>query len=426
MFLVLFSASTNFDMGHPAFVSSVPLSPFTQRSPPSLAHRLPRHTLHHPTRHCVLHASASNSSKNSNPTPKKPSFPSRLTDVKYVEIDSTTGYLATSQTSNKTVIQQGTLTLPYGDVAYLPVSTKRTSYAAVYGREDVLSNPDLSTTTFIVFAHGFSQRPRNYSSLLRLLAAQGYVIVAPRTWIFSILFTKIETLSCFASPPAKLQTALLIDSARSLQVAEEYTSAIHLLGHSMGGAMMLSFAGRVGTNIRSVALMAPDAYDSVITELNQTVSLKAKDGLERMSKLAEVMAVNLMLLHGKKDYIVCSCEMEQILSVFIREAVTGWAELIKGTHLGFEDSLKVDIPIIEYFDILFFGIIDMIVFGSLDIFGLDTKEQLQSTKSLLLNWFIHAQDENHRLIDEMESTSVAQEISYSWSKEPSLVTVDAE
>ncbi|CAN8063227.1 unnamed protein product [Agarophyton chilense] len=153
----------------------------------------------------------------------------------------------------------------------------------------------------------------------------------------------------------------------------------------MGGTMMLSFAGRVGTNIRSVAVMAPDAYDSVITELNQIVSLKAKDGLGRMSKLAEDMTVNLMLLPGKKDHIVCSCEMGPILSVFIRKAVTGWAEMKKGTHLGFEDSLEVDIPRIEKLDNLIFNIIDMIVFGSGDIFGLDVKEQLQSTKALLLN-----------------------------------------
>lgn len=339
---------------------------------------------------------------------------SHLKDIQNVEIDIDTAKCPTPLTTHTTVIQEATLQLPRGYIDSLQVSTDRAAEAAVYARNDVLSKSDLSTTPFVIFAHGFSQLPRNYTTLLRHLAAQGYVIIAPRTWLFSILFTKIETVGFFDSLQAKLQTALLVDSARAFQLASLYSPVVHLCGHSMGGAIMLAYGGYLRSKARSLAVMAPDVSRTRITDLNQTVSLNAKDGMSRLKALAVKLDTRMLVLHGDKDRFVPKSDMLTLFSALKREYCSILCSMAQGTHVGFENSLDVDLPIIQNLDRLLFAILDCVVYGSLDLLQLDTKEQLETAKELLPRFIENVEESSGTLIHAIVSSQV-EGVNYRWN-----------
>lgn len=337
-----------------------------------------------------------------------------LKDSKEVKIDVNSGKCPTRSTTKTTIIQEATIQLPAGNVDTLHVYTDRPAEAVVYAPQDVLCKPDLSTTPFIIFAHGFSQLPRNYATLLRHLAAQGNIIIAPQTWIFSVLFAKIETVGFFDSLQAKLQTALLVDSARAFQLASQYSSVVHLCGHSMGGAMMMVYGGYVGSKAQSLVLMAPDVGNTRITELNQTVSLDAKDGVSRMQTLASKLDTRMLVLHGDKDRFVPRRDMLTLISALERKYLSGLCSLLRGTHIGFENSLDVDVPVFHNLDRILFAILDCIVYGSLDLLRLDTKEQLETAKALLPSFIKNIDESRESLIDAVVSSETEEKVKYMW------------
>eukprot|EP00171_Calliarthron_tuberculosum_P015107 IDg15107t1 len=74
--------------------------------------------------------------------------------------------------------------LPPTYLQSIDIRTDRKAEAVVYAPGDVLD--DVTEVPAIVFMHGFSQRPRNYESTLRMIAAQGYMVLAPRVWLMDI------------------------------------------------------------------------------------------------------------------------------------------------------------------------------------------------------------------------------------------------
>lgn len=56
---------------------------------------------------------------------------------------------------------------------------------------------------------------------------------------------RVEVNGVLANPPAKLQTAVLVDTTRTMDLfREQGMRTMHLAGHSMSGAVALSYAGR--------------------------------------------------------------------------------------------------------------------------------------------------------------------------------------
>lgn len=171
----------------------------------------------------------------------------------------------------------------------------------------------------IVFGHGFSQRPSNYTTLLHTLAARGYTVLAPRTWLFDIVFACVQTVSPF-DMPAKLQTAVLIDVARAAQLAADSgAAAVHVLGHSMGAGMALAYTRFARANLESSSsrsrglgglascvVMAPAVRASADVPLNPYARIDGSTVEEEsrlLKELAKEMAVDLpvLLLQGGDD-----------------------------------------------------------------------------------------------------------------------------
>lgn len=338
-----------------------------------------------------------------------------LTRRKKVTIDPSTGAPVPASTPGAVAIEQAFVTLPYGPVSRLNVVAFRSSKAVLFGLPGVLDN--LSGSRAIVFAHGFSQRPRNYGKLLRLLASQGFIVAAPLVWLFDVVWpwTFVEGTGPLACPPTKLQTAVLVDTARTMDLLREQgVLGMHLTGHSMGGAMALSYAGRSPELLKSITLLAPAVGPTVLTKLNQTVALNETDGLERMEELArELPDVDMLLLHGARDAIVPSRDMDETMSALKeRKGRTGLGSIERGTHVGFEDKLEVDLPFFSYWDRIVFAIIDTLVYGPIDVFNLDTKEQLQTTKEVLSVWFEVTGSPD--AIEKLEKVKTESVIEYTW------------
>lgn len=341
---------------------------------------------------------------------------SKLKNVEAVNVDPESGKKIPfwNPLQEKTEIQTGLLNLPKGQVEYLGIDSERVAQSLVIGKKEVLQG-DLTNTPVFVFAHGFSQRPLNYFSLLAYLAVQGYVVIAPRVWVLSVLFQKVETIDVFDGLQAKLQTALLIDTARSAQIAFEYSSKVHVLGHSMGGAMSMVYAGYASAALQSVAVLAPEVGAVKLTDLNQTVRLDDCDGEDRMRNLASMMACRMLMLHGARDKIVQSEDMETVLNAFANAPLTGLVSMLRGTHIGFEDTLEVDLPFTDIEE-FFFGLLDRLLFGEFfDPFKLDTKEQLESTKDFLLTWINNIEADDEELRTAIEQVIVPSESEISWN-----------
>lgn len=247
----------------------------------------------------------------------------------------------------------------------------------------------------VVFAHGFSQRPDNYASTLLRLAEEGYVIVAPRVWFASVIapWARVETQGVFAPLPRKLQTALLIDVARCVQIATDGgAKAVHLLGHSMGAAMMLAYARFPPRGVlESVALLAPAVKDSSVSELNPYVTIGEGGDVSGIEKLAkEIEDVRIIALQGKRDGIVDADDTGLVMAALKnREALTGLLYLEDGTHVGFEDQLDVrlNLPFLVLLERFVFRILDFLIYV-VNVFDIDAEEQQVLTKLVLERWLV--------------------------------------
>lgn len=195
---------------------------------------------------------------------------------------------------------------------------------------------------------------------------------------------------------------------------EQDVREIHIAGHSMGGAMALAYAGRSPELLKSITLLAPAVSGSEVTELNQTVVLDSPDGKERMEKLARQLPdVDILTLVGTVDRIVPAADMDGMMSALNeRHGITGLGRIEKGTHVGFGDTLDVDVPLFWSLDRILFKIIDSVVYGPGDVLMLDTKEQLETTKKVLSVWFakVGAPD----VVENVQQVSTEEVIKYVW------------
>lgn len=136
-----------------------------------------------------------------------------LTNRKTITIDPSNGKPVAASSPAAVPIEQAFVSLAFGPVSRLDIDSTRSAEAVLFSMPGTLDN--LSNRKAIVFAHGFSQRPGNYGTLLRLLASKGFVVAAPRVWLFDVAWpwVTVEATGTFPSPLAKLQTAVMIGTA---------------------------------------------------------------------------------------------------------------------------------------------------------------------------------------------------------------------
>lgn len=343
-------------------------------------------------------------------------FESLLKNKAIIQVDSGSGRQTLQQRTDKVDVITAILPLPNGEVPEFSISSSRYAEAYVYARKDVLENLDDCPAPFILFAHGFSQVPTNYNSILQYLAVQGYVVLAPSTWLLAVIFKKVETVTWKNGLPARLQTALLIDIARTFNIASNYSSTTHLLGHSMGGAMALVYSGYANDKIESIGLLAPEVGGVALTPLNQTVRLDANDGRQRLESLLSHLTAKICILHGNKDKIVPKKDMKEVFEALKKGPLLCLISLPRGTHIGFEDGIDVNVPFLETPKI-FFKLVDLLVYGPVDIFGLRTKDQLITTKLLLATWYSLITRNEKIVKSAMRSATVPSELTQQWSSD---------
>eukprot|EP00634_Sargassococcus_sp_CCMP2135_P007264 CAMPEP_0198663054 /NCGR_PEP_ID=MMETSP1467-20131203/50251_1 /TAXON_ID=1462469 /ORGANISM="unid. sp., Strain CCMP2135" /LENGTH=403 /DNA_ID=CAMNT_0044399563 /DNA_START=1 /DNA_END=1212 /DNA_ORIENTATION=- len=258
----------------------------------------------------------------------------------------------------------------------LPMTTPQLSRAALDvtrpAQALVLKPADRAPTGGVVFLHGFSQEPKNYASTLRSLAATGLEVVAPTTWLLDTVFTQIETAPGLLDAPGTLQTAIIIDGLRSLQLLQEDLPAgapLSLVGHSMGGACSLVIPSLTTTPITSVFAASPAAEASSKTELNPYLAGDANDYDDLFKNYAS--KPNVVVVSAKNDQIVSPSSVAEVYDAALLAAspkLKGHVALQTGSHVGFEDSLRIRIPL--------FGR-QITLFKTLDYF-LYTRDALES------------------------------------------------
>lgn len=346
-------------------------------------------------------------------------------------VNPLTGLLAKPDIEGVTV-SESFIELPPAYLQSIDINTERKAEAVVYAPGDTLD--DATDAPVVVFLHGFSQRPRNYETTLRMLAARGAIVLAPRVWLLDIAspFTRIEGASQpgkrFTSPPAKLQTALLIDGLRCVQIARDVfgSSSVSLLGHSMGGAMALIAARALYLDAKpatSVLSLSPAIGPTVRTAVNDLLALDDKAvGVKGLKEFCgSTGPVPILLVHGARDTIVRKKDMNELFSAVSKEreskALALRSEITQGSHIGYEDSLNVDLPVLRILDVILFKIIDFLVFGPFDLF-LDTADQLKFTKSLLRVWMDATKDgkvDADQLYNQVQNLKWDdQDLSYTW------------
>lgn len=312
----------------------------------------------------------------------------------------------------------------------IDITTERPAQAVIYGLESDFDSNFSRSLPVVVFLHGFSQRPRNYESTLRLLAAQGYLVIAPRTWLFDVAFpwTRIEGAArpgqcvwCVSSA-AKLQSALLVDALRCVSWAKDNLpnapGAVSLLGHSMGGAIALVAARALGsTKVASVATLAPAVVGTAVTEINPLLSWDDGDVAEFVSSYG---ATRTFIASGKGDRVVKFSDTQRLFDFFRWNRAAGdtegLCEIVPGSHIGFEDSLRVDVGFLKVLDTLLFKLIDVLVFRILEGV-LDTDDQLELTKQLLLVWLSQAGNTGTDSMEkEMKGAAEGSDATLTWSR----------
>lgn len=321
---------------------------------------------------------------------------SPLYNKKTVIVDPSTGEKSSSGIS----LTLASLTLPTGLVPPFDIETSRFA-------EAFLVYPQ-SYTSAIIFAHGLSQEPRNTQTLLCTLAASGKLVLAPRTWLLDVIgpWVHVETQDWRSSPPARWQTALLIDTMRCVNVAKSLALEYEIYGHSTGAGLAL-VAGwwlrqETVKGLRSVACLAPAIEYCKETELNPVIAMGNEDGEVRLEAMArEFPDVPILILHGTEDSrLASSIDIKTLFEAFgnfKREAYTIWGDIENGTHVGFQDKLDVAITnpfrnirlwLLQKF---LFLMINMFYYGERGDRGKINRAQLKVTKQILLGWMQQVQ-----------------------------------
>lgn len=251
----------------------------------------------------------------------------------------------------------------------------------------------------VLFCHGFSQPPTNYLSTLKLFAEQGWLVIAPTTSILDIAFSSVETTGGWrAKPPAKLQTALILDTLRSAQYLyrqqQEYKiSNVLVCGHSMGGAGAIVAASKLKDLVTGVGVMAPAVKQTVKTEVNPGLSMGNKQTSAAAIGFFRDDYPNVAPLHilgGTRDMIVPEKEVQGLYDAAYAGDQSGDLMLywLPGSHIGFEDDVNLEVNIGLPQRILF-GIINFLLYR-LEITKLitgDFSEQRQAAQAVLLDAF---------------------------------------
>ena len=204
----------------------------------------------------------------------------------------------------------------------------------------------------VVFLHGFSQKPRNYETTLCSLAAAGFKVVAPTTWLLDVAWfwvnvdTAPEGLFSMFSPAklqAKLQTAIIIDGLRAMEILRQELpgAPVSLMGHSMGGACALVIPSLTTAAITSVFVESPAAAASQVTTLNPYLSSDVSEYPKLFAAYASTPQT--VLVSAKEDKIVHANTVRDVYEA-ATEVPSALVALQSGAHIGFEDKVNIYIP----------------------------------------------------------------------------------
>ena len=204
----------------------------------------------------------------------------------------------------------------------------------------------------VVFLHGFSQKPRNYETTLCSLAAAGFKVVAPTTWLLDVAWfwvnvdTAPEGLFSMFSPAklqAKLQTAIIIDGLRAMEILRQELpgAPVSLMGHSMGGACALVIPSLTTAAITSVFVESPAAAASQVTTLNPYLSSDVSEYPKLFAAYAS--SPQTVLVSAKDDTIVHANTVRDVYEA-ATEVPSALVALQSGAHIGFEDKVNIYIP----------------------------------------------------------------------------------
>ena len=194
----------------------------------------------------------------------------------------------------------------------------------------------------VVFLHGFSQKPRNYETTLCSLAAAGFKVVAPTTWLLDVVWpwVKVDTAPRF-SPPGKLQTAIIIDGLRAMEtLRQELPGApVSLMGHSMGGACALVIPSLTTAAITSVFVESPAAAASQVTTLNPYLSSDVSEYPKLFAAYASTPQT--VLVSAKEDKIAPASNVRDVYEGVGDLVPSALVALQSGAHIGFEDKVNI-------------------------------------------------------------------------------------
>eukprot|EP00884_Botryococcus_braunii_P015809 jgi/Botrbrau1/2911/Bobra.0036s0048.1 len=255
----------------------------------------------------------------------------------------------------------------------------------------------------VLFAHGFSQPPVNYTSIMERLASDhNAMVLAPNTSIFDIAnpFKTIGGSGGSRKPPTKMQAALLVDLIRAAAYLKQEgikASKIVLAGHSMGAGLSLVLAPLL-KNVGGVVVAAPAVKQLMEFPLNPSIHMKS-DILGRNYKEAEDFFMNIFpdkaslhLIAANQDQIVRPIEVAKLFSA-ARQAVKA-KKLedvvlfrVDGSHVGFEDKLSLEKSIVtdNIFTEFIFGIVNLFYYRFEILKGLlaDPSDQLAATREIM-------------------------------------------
>ncbi|KAK9808966.1 hypothetical protein WJX72_007148 [[Myrmecia] bisecta] len=303
------------------------------------------------------------------------------------------------------------------DTAY---NSPRPARALLYPpRQGAGKGGEKQAVPVIIFAHGFSQGPDNYTSLINQFSDRGWLVIAPTTTFDKMLFPwqRVETTDTFSSLQDKLQSALVLDLLRSYQylkdnLEDDYEiTDVLVCGHSMGGASALVVASYLKDTVKAVGVMAPAVKQTVKSNVNPLLHFDGSRVLSPTKYRASASKfftgnnvpadVDVHLLGADDDLVVAPEEVEDIYLAALtgrKDDITGhkppealaYYRIPWGSHIGFEDSVNLDIDLGRPVKLLFL-IVDLLIY-QWQIFDLinpsdNFRKQKKVTRAILCDLF---------------------------------------
>uniref|UniRef100_A0A7S0EEV9 AB hydrolase-1 domain-containing protein n=1 Tax=Phaeocystis antarctica TaxID=33657 RepID=A0A7S0EEV9_9EUKA len=244
----------------------------------------------------------------------------------------------------------------------------------------------------VVFLHGFSQKPKNYETTLCSLAAAGFKVVAPTTWLGDVVWPWVSVDGYSgSSPPGKLQSAIIVDGLRAMESLRQELPGkpVSLVGHSMGGACALVIPSLTTAEITSVFTMSPAAAVSQVTDLNPYLAGDVSTYAELFKAYGSTP--QLVLVSAEKDKIVPAETVRAVYDAAADSKVpSALIALQTGSHIGFEDKVNIDLPgglkIKGVSVALLFNVVDFLLYQANALQGLLGNFDTQlSTSKVLVN-----------------------------------------